>query len=330
VTARFALAESLNNATVKLAEMVGYNNVAELARAAGISSVKATPAMALGAYDATPLDMAGAYTVFANSGTRISPLMIKSVRAPNGDVVQDYNTQSTPVLDQRVAYVMTSMMESVMNNGTAYTVRARGFTAPAAGKTGTSHDAWFAGYTTDLLCIVWVGYDDYSDLRLAGSATAAPIWAEFMKSAIKLPQYKNVAAFQPPTGVVDVRLDKATNLLATNSCPNGYNVAFIAGTEPTMTCDQADGRNFLQRIFGLGQPNPPPATNGPAKTILPGQQRARTQSAPAAQPMPSAAQPGKKRGFFGKVLGIFKGDDGNNSAENDPQRNSKPARQGNN
>ena len=75
-------------------------------------------------------------------------------------------------------------------------MRARGFTAPAAGKTGTSHDAWFAGYTTNLLCIVWVGYDDYSDLRLSGSATAAPIWAEFMKSAVKLPQYKNAGPFQ--------------------------------------------------------------------------------------------------------------------------------------
>jgi penicillin-binding protein 1B len=326
VTARFALAESLNNATVKLAEMVGYNKVAELARAAGIGSVKPTPAMALGAYDATPLDMAGAYTVFANAGVRISPQMIKSVRARNGDMVEDYNTDSRQVLDPRVAYVMTSMMQSVMNNGTAYTVRARGFTAPAAGKTGTSHDAWFAGYTTNLLCIVWVGYDDYSDLKLAGAATAAPIWAEFMKSAIQLPQYKNAGQFPPPAGVVDVHLDKVTNLLSTNSCPTGYNMAFISGTEPTMTCDQGDGRNFLQRIFGIGQPNPaPPATNGPARVVPPGQ-RAQAQSAPpVAQSPDSDAQPEKKKGFFGKVLGIFKGDDNKNNAENGSQRNSKPA-----
>ena len=331
VTARFALAESLNNATVKLAEMVGYDKVAGLARAAGIASVKATPAMALGAYDATPLEMAGAYTVFGNSGTRISPQMIKSVRAPNGDVVQDYGSESKAVLDPRVAYVMTSMMASVINNGTAYTVRARGFTAPAAGKTGTSHDAWFAGYTTNLLCIVWVGYDDYSDLRLAGSATAAPIWAEFMKSAVKLTQYKDFGQFQPPAGVIDVRLDKATNLLATNSCPNGYNIAFIAGTEPTTTCDQADGRNFLQRIFGIGQPSPPPpATNGPAKVIIPGQRAQTTSPPPAVQSPPPAAQPEKKKGFFGKVLGVFKGDDGKNSAENDSQQNSKPTPRGNN
>ncbi len=225
---------------------------------------------------------------------------------------------------------MTSMMESVINNGTGYTVRARGFTAPAAGKTGTSHDAWFAGYTTNLLCIVWVGYDDYSDLRLSGSATAAPIWAEFMKSAVKLPQYQNAGQFQPPPGVIDVQLDKATNLLATNSCPNSYNVAFIAGTEPTMTCDQADGRNFLQRIFGIGQPSPAPAANGPAKIILPSQ-RAQTTSPPSAvRSTPPSAQPEKKKGFFGKVLGIFKGDDGKNSAENDSQQNSKPTSRGNN
>jgi penicillin-binding protein 1B len=332
VTARYALAQSLNNATVKLAEMVGYDNVAELARAAGIASVKATPAIALGAYDATPLEMAGAYTVFANSGARISPQMIKSVRAPNGDMVQDYSTDSKPVLDPRVAYVMTSMMESVMNNGTAYTVRARGFTAPAAGKTGTSHDAWFAGYTTNLLCIVWVGYDDYSDLKLAGSATAAPIWAEFMKRAVKLPQYQNAGPFQPPPGVVDVHLDKVTNLLSTASCPNGYNVAFIAGTEPTMTCDQGDGRNFLQRIFGIGQPNPtPPTTNGPARIVPPVERTQRQPSAPpVAQPPASTGQPEKKKGFFGKVLGVFKADDDKNSAQNGSQQNSKPRAPGSN
>src|SRR5258708_23151406 len=98
---------SLNNATVKLAEEVGYDRVAELARSAGISSVKATPAIALGAYDATPLDMAGAYTVFANGGARISPMMVKSVRDARGDVAEDFEPQKKPVLHAREAYVMT-------------------------------------------------------------------------------------------------------------------------------------------------------------------------------------------------------------------------------
>jgi penicillin-binding protein 1B len=328
VTARYALAQSLNNATVRLAEMVGYDKVAELARSAGITSVKATPAIALGAYDASPLEMAGAYTVFANSGVRVSPLMIHSVRARNGDPVQDFSTDTRAVLDPRVAYVMTNMMQGVINNGTGYSVRARGFTAPAAGKTGTSHDAWFAGYTSNLLCIVWVGYDDYSDLKLSGSATAAPIWAEFMKRAVKLPEYQNTASFQQPSGVVDVRLDKATNLLATGACPDAYESAFISGTEPKMTCDQGNGRNLLQRIFGLGQPNtPPPATSPPKVIPKPptasdrGQQRAQQQppSSPVPQP-PATADQEKKKGFFGRMVGIFKRGDDKNTDSGQNQR----------
>src|SRR6185437_2962410 len=119
VTAQKALDLSLNNATVKVAEMVGYDKVAALAKAAGITSVKPTPAMALGSYDATPLEMASAYTVFTNAGQRITPIMVKSVRDPNGDVVDNYQPQKTQVLDARVAYVITAMLEGVMNSGTA-------------------------------------------------------------------------------------------------------------------------------------------------------------------------------------------------------------------
>src|SRR5208337_3194435 len=229
VTLRYALALSLNNATVKVAEEVGYDKVVELAKSAGIASVKATPAMALGAYDATPVDMTAAYTSFANGGVRLSPVFVNSVRNARGDVIMNFGTEKRQVLDPRIAFVMTSMLEGVMNFGTAAGVRSRGFTAPAAGKTGSSHDGWFAGYTSNLLCIVWVGYDDYSDLRLSGAQTAAPIWAEFMKKAVTLPQYADVKPFTQPEGVVDVELDKITNRLATPSCPDDYTIAFIAG-----------------------------------------------------------------------------------------------------
>jgi penicillin-binding protein 1B len=299
VTTRYALAMSLNNATVKLAEQVGYDKVADLAKSAGIVSVKATPAMALGAYDATPVDMAAAYTVFANSGERISATVVNSVRNANGDVVLDFKPDHRPVLDSRVAYLMTTMMEGVMNSGTAYVVRQRGFTSPAAGKTGSSHDGWFAGYTSNLLCIVWVGYDDYSDLRLSGAQTAAPIWAEFMKKAVTLSQYSNPKPFSQPSGVVDVQLDKTTNLLATPSCPETYSVAFIAGTEPNETCDQGTGmRGFFSRVFGLGGEKalPPPP---------PGVQPVSQQGTPAN----AAEDPNKKKkGLFGKIAGIFKDD----------------------
>src|SRR6202167_1247672 len=264
VTLRYALALSLNNATVKLAEEVGYDKVADLAKSAGITSVKATPAMALGAYDATPVDMTAAYTSFANGGMRLSPIFVNSVRNSKGDVIINFGTEKKQLLDPRIAAVMTNMLEGVMNFGTAFAVRTRGFTAPAAGKTGTSHDGWFAGYTSNLLCIVWVGYDDYSDIRLSGAQTAAPIWAEFMKKAIALPEYSDVKPFFQPEGVVDVQLDKITNRLATPSCPDDYTIAFIAGTEPRDTCDQTGGvQGFFSRIFGGNsvKPLPPPTNN---------------------------------------------------------------------
>ncbi|HEX3819382.1 MAG TPA: PBP1A family penicillin-binding protein [Candidatus Sulfotelmatobacter sp.] len=296
VTLRYALAMSLNNATVKVAEEVGYDKVADLAKSAGITSVKATPAMALGSYDASPLEMSGAYTSFANSGIRLSPILLRSVRNNKGDVVANYTTDQRQVLDPRIAYVMTNMMAGVINNGLGYTaVRLRGFMAPAAGKTGSSHDGWFAGYTSNLLCIVWVGYDDYSDLRLSGAMTAAPIWTEFMKKAAALPQYSNMVDFSQPSGVVDVQLDKATNRLATPNCTDDYVSAFIAGTEPHDTCDAQTGmKGFFSKLFGGGDK---PATPVQAQPDVAN-----------GQAPDNPQDPKKKKGFFGKIAGIFKDD----------------------
>jgi penicillin-binding protein 1B len=310
---------SLNNATVKLAEMVGYDNVASLAKAAGINSVKATPAMALGAYDATPMEMAGAYTIFANDGVRISPIMLKAVHNPQGEVLESFTTDKTPVLDPRVSYVMTSMMEGVMNWGYGYAVRQRGFTAPAAGKTGTSHDGWFAAYTSNLLCVVWVGFDDYSDLKLSGAASAAPIWAEFMKRAQKVAAYSNMNDFKQPDGVIDVRIDKTTNRLSTPNCPDAYAVAFIAGTEPKDTCEQAGHKSVFQRIFGAftgdNTPAPPPSATVNTGTMSAPVANANAPAQPAAQTKPPEDDKKKKKGFFGKIVGVFKGDDSNNKSQ---------------
>jgi penicillin-binding protein 1B len=255
VTARYALMRSLNNATISLASMVGFDRVAALARDAGIKSARATPAMAIGAYDATPLEMAGAYTIFANNGLHLDPWMLASVRTPTGDIITDYSPGSSQILDPRVAYLTTSLMENVLRGeGTGAGVRNMGFYAPAAGKTGTSHDAWFAGFTSNLLCIVWVGNDDYTDVKIEGAHAAAPIWAEFMKRAIALPQYSDTNEFTPPDGVQVVSIDKVSNLLSDASCPDSFEAAFLDGTAPTETCDHpADHRNLLQKIFGVGK-----------------------------------------------------------------------------
>jgi penicillin-binding protein 1B len=263
MTARYALMRSDNVATIALASMVGFDRVAALARSAGVKSARGTPSMAIGSYDATPLDMAGAYTIYANGGVHLDPWMLASVRTPTGDVIQDFTPTSQQVLDPRVAYLTTNMMEAVMNGGTAAGVRGMGFTAPAAGKTGTDHDAWFAGFTSNLLCIVWVGNDDYTALdpenrgRVQGAYAAAPIWASFMKQAVQLPQYSDTDEFKAPDGVELVTLDKTSNLLADGSCPDDYTAAFLDGTAPTDTCDHKglggdDHRNIFQKIFGLG------------------------------------------------------------------------------
>jgi penicillin-binding protein 1B len=260
VTARYALMRSLNNATIGLASLVGFDKVAALARSAGIKSVRGTPSMAIGSYGATPLEMAGAYTVFANGGLHLDPWLLASVRTPSGDVITDYSPVSKQVLDPRVAYLTTSMMENVLQgHGTGAGVRNMGFHAPAAGKTGTSHDAWFAGYTSNLLCIVWVGNDDYTDIKIEGAHAAAPVWAEFMKHAVELPQYSDTHEFNAPEGVQIVQIDNTTNLPADDSCEEDtYPAAFLDGTVPTETCSHpsSDKRNIFQKIFGLGDKKP--------------------------------------------------------------------------
>ncbi|MGO9316593.1 MAG: transglycosylase domain-containing protein [Terracidiphilus sp.] len=254
VTAREALQHSLNNATISLASMVGFERVAALARDAGVKNARGTPSMAIGSYDATPLDMAGAYTIFANGGMRLEPWMLSSVRTSTGDVITDYSHDSKQILDPRVAYLTVSLMENVIDHGTGAGVRARGFLNPAAGKTGTSHDAWFAGFTSNLLCIVWVGNDDYTDVQIEGAHAAAPIWAEFMKKAVALPQYSDTNQFVPPQGVDIVAIDKVSKLLSDATCPDSFNAAFLAGTEPTETCDHpAEHRSLLQKLFGTGK-----------------------------------------------------------------------------
>ena len=330
ITARFALQQSQNVATIALAQMVGFNNVAALARDAGIKSARGTPAVAIGAYDATPLEMVGAYTTFANGGVKIDPWMLASIRNASGDVISDYAPTSKPVLDPRVAYLTTSLMENVINHGTAAGVRAMGFAAPAAGKTGTSNDAWFAGYTSNLLCIVWVGNDDYSDIKLDGAKAAAPIWAEFMKRAVALPQYSDTKDFDPPDGVTEVQLDKGTNLIVDAACPgNSYTAAFLDGTQPTDTCDHANGdqRNLFQKIFGLGEkpvgPPPPVQAQQPApqpmKPMTPAPNPA--QGVTANNQQPEGEQPKKKRGFWSKLFGGKKDDQQQQQQQQEPQPN---------
>jgi penicillin-binding protein 1B len=236
VSLRQALAHSLNVATVSLAQSVGYGSIVKLARAAGLNSaIQPTPAVALGSYVCTPLEIAGAYTMFANGGTYVKPSMVAMVRS-RGKVEYQNNLETRRVLDSRVNYLMVNLMEEVLRSGTGAEVRAMGFTPPAAGKTGTSRDGWFAGFTSRLLCIVWVGFDDYRELGLEGAHSALPIWTEFMKQALQYSNYRDTREFPEPGGVTSVKLCAESHQLATPQCPDTYTEVFLDGTQPSSAC----------------------------------------------------------------------------------------------
>ncbi|MGD8895114.1 MAG: PBP1A family penicillin-binding protein [Acidobacteriota bacterium] len=240
VTLRRALAKSLNVATVKVAEMVGYDRIARLwsEKLGSGAPIEAYPAVALGAFEVTPYEMATAYNVLASGGYKIEPVTVLRVTDEGGRVLeQHYAPVPERVIRRESAFLLTSMLQSVMNEGTGVSARARGFTAEAAGKTGTTNDyrdAWFAGYTPDMLCVVWVGFDDNTPVGLSGARAALPIWVEFMKAALS---GKEPLPFTiPPENVIFVDIDAETGLLATPLCSNVRSEAFIAGTEPRVRC----------------------------------------------------------------------------------------------
>jgi penicillin-binding protein 1B len=237
VTFRQALAKSMNVAAVQVGKMVGYDAVVALAKRAGMNEkIQPTPAVALGAYVVTPMEIAGAYTLFANHGVREKPVFISSVIEPNGTTLYQHASETRRVLDSRVAFLMVDMLQEVMRSGTAAGVRSMGFKLPAAGKTGTSHDGWFAGFTSELLCIVWVGFDDYHELGLEGAHSALPIWTQFMQEAAGHKTYRDAKPFAPPPGVVRATVDPVTGQLVADYCPWKDTEYFVDGTQPTATC----------------------------------------------------------------------------------------------
>ena len=310
VTLREALAHSMNIPTVKFAETVGYETVAELARDAGLTTTRGTPAEALGSYEATPLQMASAYTTFSNGGAWMEQNAINEVRDQTGKLVWHYIPVTREVLDPRVAYMVTSLMEEVLRSGTGAAARTRGFLLPAAGKTGTSHDAWFVGFTTRLLCAVWVGFDDNTEMPLEGAKAALPIWTEFMKRAHSFREYRNVAQFQAPDGVVTAEIDPLSGQLATAACPQRRAEVFIAGTQPTDYC-RLHGGNGRALIAGWDTPETQEGGTSGADRSASGTARGRSARPNAAQksaPVPPAAPaaPQPKKGFWSRIRAIFK------------------------
>jgi len=236
ITLRRALAMSRNVATIKVAESTGYDNVAALWKRIGAGTPpRPYPSIALGVFEATPLEIASAYTLFPNLGT-VHPLRSVMRIIDRGQPVPLDEPVPRDVARRDTTYLVTDMMRSVINEGTGAAARSMGFTLDAAGKSGTTNDyrdAWFVGFTPDLLTVVWVGLDDNQILGLSGSRAALPIWTAFMTRALAGHPDES---FDPPDGVVFADIDHDTGLLATPFCPRVIHQPFLTGTVPTELC----------------------------------------------------------------------------------------------
>ena len=238
ITFRRALAHSRNIAAVKVAEQTGYDRVAEFWKKLRIGQPpKGYPSIALGVFEATPYEIATAYTMFPNLGI-VRPLRhIERINTGGAEAKQKPRVAARAVARPDTTYLVLNMMRGVINEGTGAGVRARGFTLDAAGKTGTTNDlrdAWFVGFTPELLTVVWVGYDENQPLGLSGSQAAVPIWTQFMTRALS---GRATVEFEPPDGISFLEIDSFTGKLAAPGCPKTVREAFRAGTEPLEACD---------------------------------------------------------------------------------------------
>uniref|UniRef100_A0A7C4GAG4 PBP1A family penicillin-binding protein n=1 Tax=candidate division WOR-3 bacterium TaxID=2052148 RepID=A0A7C4GAG4_UNCW3 len=237
MTLRRALALSRNLVAVRLVQKLGPELMARYAHQLGITSrLPAVYSLALGAAEVTLLELTAAFNTFANAGVRVQPLLVKSVEDANGVTLEQNHAFQQPVLSPTTAFVITNMLQSVVNEGTATSIRARGFIGSAAGKTGTTDDyadAWFVGYTPALCCGVWVGFDRRRTIfrGATGGGVAAPAWAEFMKQVDT-----TTVGFTVPEDVVTRPVCELTGLLATPACPRVRYEVFTKGTEPARSC----------------------------------------------------------------------------------------------
>ncbi len=237
VTFRQALERSLNTATARIAKRVGIKKVRDLAYRLGIESpLPLLPSLALGAVEVTPLEIARAFSTLANNGVRTNPLAVKQIVDQQGQVLEKRDVRVKKVITSRVAFTINHMLKGVLDRGTGRGARWRGFRRPAAGKTGTTNDtrdAWFGGYTPDLLAVVWVGFDKESELGLSGGEAALPIWTEFMTRAT---EGTPVTDFIPPRGIEMVEVDPLSGYRATPNCPQVIEEAFFKGSSPEDFC----------------------------------------------------------------------------------------------
>lgn len=266
---RDALVRSENVPAVRLAAAVGIDSVRDFARRAGLTGdVPESPVAALGVTDASPVEMAAAYASFAAGGSRPVPRFVTRVEDSGGKVLMSTQPATVRVTDPVTAYLLTDMLRDVVDRGTGAAVRRVGFQGPAAGKTGTTSDAtdaWFVGYTPDLVGAVWVGFDATRPLpsRATGGGVAAPVWGRMMS---RIQRGRSVPSWGPrPAGVVELQVDPETGLAMESGCRPRDGEArtelFRAGDEPVTICPRHERRRFLDAlgdflgaVFGTDRP----------------------------------------------------------------------------
>jgi penicillin-binding protein 1A len=311
ITMRAALRTSSNRAAVQMLQTIGVPAAARYAESLGLGAMPMVPSLALGSGEVTLQALTSAYGAFANRGELAAPSLIRRVTSNEGEVLYESQVTLTQAVSPSTAFLITSMMQDVINAGTAAQIRQMGFRLPAAGKTGTTseyRDAWFVGYTTKLVTGVWVGYDKPRTIVPGGYAAqiAVPLWTRFMLSATKDDKSDG---FRTPSDIVGVEVDRLTGRRATAACRQSGQVAFeyfAEGTEPIDMCP-------LHRFGGLQAlamaPRVPAAVG--ASNVVTYEQASATEApeakvATAAVPAAAAqAQPApaKKRGFLSRLFG---------------------------
>jgi len=242
VTVREAVEHSLNSAVARIAKDVGVKPIRDLAVRLGMTpDLGVYPSIVLGGQPVQVLDMAKVFSVFANGGMRVTPHSITSIVESSGRVEEGSGLEIRRIVPATDAYLVTHILEGVMERGTGATARRKGFKHPAGGKTGTSNDykdAWFVGFTPVLEAAVWVGFDNNSSMGLPGSEAALPIWTDFMRQALADSPHDS---FPIPPGIAIVDVDKKDGLIARPECPKQIREAFIEGEEPHSICNEHGG-----------------------------------------------------------------------------------------
>ena len=251
VTFREGLAESHNLATINLAMEIGLDHIVDTAARFQFSTpVKPYPSAALGAFEVIPLELARAYCVFASGGIQPFPLSLKEVKSETGQILEQRHASIKRLIPPDKAYIINDLLKSVVTRGTARSLKNGGVNWPVAGKTGTtndSRDAWFVGYTPDILALVWVGFDNGDSVSVTGAKAALPIWTELMKA---VPQYVSGEWFTMPEGVVRrVVCSESGKLAVKGSCPDPVEEVFLEDQAPVEVCPVHTENSIFKKFW---------------------------------------------------------------------------------